>query len=421
MKILNTPVRDLTFEDVVEFCKEKQVEGIQIDYKKDFPQKGLAKHFAAFSNTRGGIIIVGVEEDTKTGLPIKWEGITNEGKLEDRVHQFASNVEPLPDYDVHTTNEVDGKVFLLIRIFEGVKTPYYPQNDSNIWVRTGNISNSIDIASPEWTELLIGKEEKAKLARENYIHMAEAIYANGLIREDKKRKTLIVNAKQKGDGSESKYYQKNLGVESAMCRVIIQPYFPRNSLASPKQIKDKISEFSYSKGFSTFPELNMESMPNGIFNFSHNYDGFIECQQVYAQGLMYHNLDVLRVDRETGKRIIYISYIAGTLFELLASAKLFYNLFGYQGVIVGFLSLEKTVEVEFEEISANGYFPRHGAINLLPEYKWELNLDTEILNNEDEFINFILSTLRDIYWGLGYADMNDNLITNFFKQSRFIS
>src|SRR5829696_7959051 len=157
MKILTTLIRELTFNDVAAFCAEKHVEGIQIDYKQDFPQKGLAKQFAAFSNTRGGIIIVGVEEDSKTGVPLKWEGIPNQGKLIDRVHQFAANVEPAPDYDVCVTDESNGNVFLLIRIFEGDRTPYYVQNDSNIYVRTGNIINLVDIASPEAQSLLFGK------------------------------------------------------------------------------------------------------------------------------------------------------------------------------------------------------------------------------------------------------------------------
>ena len=107
----------------------------------------LPKHFASFSNTRGGLIIVGVEEDDK-GLPVKWEGVKNEGKLIDRVHQNASNIDPIPNYETCITDEKNGRVFLLIRIFEGDQTPYYVQNDSNIWVRTGNISKPIDIASP---------------------------------------------------------------------------------------------------------------------------------------------------------------------------------------------------------------------------------------------------------------------------------
>jgi hypothetical protein len=50
------------------------------------------------SNRYGGLIIVGVEEDRQTGKPSKCEGITDDGKQIDRVHQFA-NVRPLPTYD----------------------------------------------------------------------------------------------------------------------------------------------------------------------------------------------------------------------------------------------------------------------------------------------------------------------------------
>lgn len=81
MDILNKSVKTFSFDNIVDFCKQKHIEGIQLDYKREFPSKGLAKHFAAFSNTRGGIIIIGVEEDRKTGIPKAWEGIKNEGKL----------------------------------------------------------------------------------------------------------------------------------------------------------------------------------------------------------------------------------------------------------------------------------------------------------------------------------------------------
>jgi len=136
MDILNKAIKSFGFEEVVDFCKEKHPEGIQIDYKKEFPKKGLSKHFAAFSNARGGVIIVGVDEDKRTSIPKSWSGIKNEGKLEERVHQFASNVKPIPAYELQTTDEKNGKVFLLIRIFEGDRTPYYVQNDANLWIRT---------------------------------------------------------------------------------------------------------------------------------------------------------------------------------------------------------------------------------------------------------------------------------------------
>lgn len=162
MNMLKKPVSEISFNEVVEFCNEAHGEGVQIDYKKDFPSNGFAKHFAAFSNTRGGIIIIGVEEDRKSGIPVSWTGVVKDAKQIEKIHQAASNVEPIPSYEVHATDEVDGKCFVLIRINEGDKTPYYVQNDFNIWVRTGNISNPIGIASPDGLELLFGKEKRPK-------------------------------------------------------------------------------------------------------------------------------------------------------------------------------------------------------------------------------------------------------------------
>lgn len=149
MDILNRSIQNFTFSDIANFCGQGIIEGIQLDYKKEVP-KDLAKHFAAFSNTRGGIIIIGVEEDPKTGRPIACNGVVYDAKIVDRIHQFASNVDPIPNYQLETTNAgPNGNVFILVRIFEGDRTPYYVQNDANLWIRTGNVSTPINIASPK--------------------------------------------------------------------------------------------------------------------------------------------------------------------------------------------------------------------------------------------------------------------------------
>ena len=111
MDILNKPITTFTFNDVVSFCQEGHHEGWQIDYKRDWPQDGLSKYFAAFSNTRGGVIIIGVEEDKTTGVPTVWDGVNNTAQSIERVHQWASHIEPLPSYEVHPTDEQSGKIF----------------------------------------------------------------------------------------------------------------------------------------------------------------------------------------------------------------------------------------------------------------------------------------------------------------------
>lgn len=125
MDILNKPNSINTFQDIVDFCKQGEREGYELDYKQDLPPGGLSKHFAAFSNTRGGLIIIGVEEDKTTGIPKAWAGIDAKAQSIETIHQWASNVTPIPRYEVHATDIQKGKFFILIRILEGDRTPYY--------------------------------------------------------------------------------------------------------------------------------------------------------------------------------------------------------------------------------------------------------------------------------------------------------
>ena len=64
MVILNEPIDRFSFEKVVSFCQEGNIEGYQLEYKQDLSsQKGLSRQFASFSNSRGGVIVLGVVED----------------------------------------------------------------------------------------------------------------------------------------------------------------------------------------------------------------------------------------------------------------------------------------------------------------------------------------------------------------------
>src|SRR6476469_7751648 len=123
MSLHNKPFHKITFQDVVDLCDAETLESVTLDYKAVLP-RDLSKHFATFSNTLGGLIIIGVEEDPKTGKPFKYEGISFESKLIDQIHQHASNVIPYPTFEVRPTDEVNGKVFILIRILEGDQPPY---------------------------------------------------------------------------------------------------------------------------------------------------------------------------------------------------------------------------------------------------------------------------------------------------------
>lgn len=416
MDILNRPINAFSFEDVVAFCQKGFPEGVEVDYKRDYPPKGLQKHFAAFANTRGGVIILGVEEDSKTGKPVRWNGVADDAKLVERVNQESCNLSPLPSYQIHKTSpNKDGRVFILIRVLEGDKTPYYVQNDSNIWIRTGNISTPIDISSPEWTELLIGKQEKAAKARNNYLKIAGVVFEEALKREERKRQRLITEAKEKNDGSDKNYYQKQLGTDIGMCEITILPYFPREALVTPQEIIDKVENYVYSKGsYGGFPDRSLEPIPEGVLHFNHGYyNGYVECQQVYSRGLLYNKLDVMRVD-EHSRRVIYLSSLARRLFIILKTAKNFYNNFGYQGVLKINVSLSNVGEMFVKLIHP---FRDEDKECLLNDYSWNFELDTSILGDEDKFKQFYVEVIRNLYWSLGIRTLSDKVLDEFLEQN----
>lgn len=422
MDILNKPIGSLNFDDVVAFCKEGHVEGIQLDYKREIP-KDIAKHFAAFSNTRGGVIIVGVEEDSKTSMPKACNGVDNEGKLVDRVHQFAANVEPLPSYEVHITNERGGKVFVLIRIFEGDRTPYYVQNDSNLWVRTGNISKLVERASPEEAELLFGKKNKAVLARKNYEERADDIYQAAMERGEEERKRLIVEEKVEldkkqveGMASKSRYVQGKLGENTAMFTVVLQPFYPQRALISPQEIMNSLDQLRVRAGWGDFPDLNMDPVPDGVLSFFWRQDdGLIKCEQIYSYGLIYLTLDVMSPD-DQGNKTVWLSSIASVLFVSLMVADKFYKLCGYQGGVIGKISLKGCRNSVVRPIVPNRYnYFGSTKRSFLDSYDWGVEVDTALLVNKTALQQYFLEKIKELYWSLGYKPDKDDVYLAFLK------
>jgi hypothetical protein len=433
MNIFNNPVSNLSFSDIAQFCKEGQIEGVQLDYKRELPSKGLAKHFSSFSNTRGGLLIIGVEEDSKTGKPITWDGLVFDTKLVDKIHQFASSVVPRPAYDVHVTDEQNGKVFILVRIFEGDQTPYYVHNDANLYIRTGNITDPISLASPEAATLLFGKKAKSDLARQNYISRTDEIFKAAINQADKERKQAIANEKeiwkreQKPESKEefhSRYKMDPLGTNTSMCTVLVQPFFPKAAIIAPQELLAKANQYRIDNHYyGCFPETQLKPIQDGVMNFEWSPNGHIQCQQIYATGLLYDADDVLRVTDKG--RIVYLSIIAAKLFMLLRSASNFYLLFGYQGGLKGFLRLENIDDVIVYPIVPEGhrldwfFFENHHG-PILSKYEWDLELDTALLHDPLSRQKFYQEKIKEIYWSLGYEKVQDGIIEKFLEQNRWL-
>jgi hypothetical protein len=379
MEILNKQIGNLSFKSIEEFCKEGHSENIQLDYKRDLSEKGLAKHFAAFSNSRGGIIIVGVEEDGDKGTPKRYAGIVNSEKLEDRVHQFAANVDPLPTYDIHITDEEAGKVFLLVRIYEGYNTPYYVLNDPNLYVRTGNITKLIDKASPEQAKILYAKGKLAELAKENNLNQVSRNYHAGLRRGEKERLRKILEnnkkLKKEPDLKIAPTPKNELGADVVMLDTTLQPQYPSTNYIKPDEIFDKGREHRVRMGnYMNFPHLDFEQIPQGIMFFKWSPGGGIYCEQILSNGTIHMSNDVLRIG-DQGNREIYISVMSSQIRLILEFAHKYLGDIGYGGGLVLNISVEKSRGSLLYPFNAVPFMDDPHKI-LHDSYNWEFFTDT---------------------------------------------
>ncbi|WP_338870474.1 ATP-binding protein [Spirosoma sp. SC4-14] len=110
-----------------------QGENIRLEFKRSIssPQR-IARTLAAFANTVGGELLIGVSDDGKiVGVPSEFREIR---KIEEATDQF---VEPAlsVSYEVLAP---DGRIVLLIRVAESEEKPHYAVDESGkrtIYVR----------------------------------------------------------------------------------------------------------------------------------------------------------------------------------------------------------------------------------------------------------------------------------------------
>jgi hypothetical protein len=434
MNLLDKEISTVTFDQVVEHCKDGHKEGIELDYKEEMPQKGIQKLFAAFSNTRGGLVVFGVVEDRSSGLPKTYEGVKDSAKLVQQIHQQAVNISPEPNYEVHATNENKGKAFVLVKILEGSIPPYYIKNDPNIWTRTGDIANPIDLASPNAVRLMFEKKKEAKLAQQNNLNFAREVFDSALQKMEAERRAEVVNEKrefekrrqeQGGDSIEfaPMVYQARLGTQASECVIAIQPYFPKKALLKPEELKDRITDYrANGRSWGEFPNLNAFTIPNGILNYRWSRsDGQYSCSQILSNGLVHDIEDIRREDNNAGTKQLSLVFLAARLFLVMRCASNIYRLAGFQAKLVLSIALDNVQGLTIRPIEGDGrmLFSDNNEV-LMPNYSWEFECDTRSLFDDESFLALYMKVLQEIYWSLGENTFSGHRVKYLIRQNNWM-
>lgn len=113
----------------------RQGEGLQVEFKKTLPHlEKIAKTLVAFANTKGGFLLIGIQDDKfVSGI----SDVEEELFMLEKANQF--HCQPMVSFAVHE-EEVFGKKVLIIEIIEGLDKPYRAQlnGDWQVFVRAGD-------------------------------------------------------------------------------------------------------------------------------------------------------------------------------------------------------------------------------------------------------------------------------------------
>ena len=406
MDITRQDINKITFKDVVDFCEQKVIENLFLDYKKDKPGD-LSKQIAAFSNASGGLIVIGVEEDANS-YPAKWEGVVNINKPVDQIHQMANNVVPLPTYELAATNEVGGRIFILLRIIEGDSAPYVTRTDPTVWIRTGNISTPVGIANREDLIQLVNKSENSESRR--------MFMKNSLIRQySDLEEHKIAADRRRIAGTETPLPAVKHTDDRSMLDIVIMPFNPTRRIVDVKELSDLntlFAKFVPNGGDLTSFTSSVQPVTNGLANLRHTRTGEVEFIQVDDTGSLAYFTD-LRTKNDQGNPSVYVYHIMKHLMDILLSASLLYRSYGYNGSIIVSTKLSNVKGLNVYRMTAGGmdqasndlYASKH-------TYNWEYRFTTAELNNKEVFIDEVADLIETMHWDLGDPGIGkDNLKT----------
>lgn len=289
MFLLNKSIDEITYDDVEKFCKKEILEGVYLDYKKDFSSKedSLAKTIASFANTEGGVIIIGVGDNKgRPKLPII--GVKNYTEVRSRVASIIiDNIFPIVMVEEKVCLSKDkSKAVVVIRVPQSNSAPHAISNRSEIYVRVKDrkkleeIEKFADLEQIEW---LMEKRKKSEELKTTLINEAKHRHNKELETEDDEDKLML-------NGS----YTRTIPFGHGYFYVV--PLYPYKALSNPDKIKDFSEEElcvnDYCNVESKFPGLyENRKVARDAVVVKENNESYTELNEF---GMFYHGEGLMK-------------------------------------------------------------------------------------------------------------------------------
>lgn len=399
------PKSPATFQDVIDFCNLQVSEGINLDYKKDLSgTKGIAKTICAFANTRGGTIIVGVEDDNnKPKLPV--EGLEFTDKLNTQVIDIVlGNIFNPIIPNIIVCEPVNNKTFIIIEVPESNNAPHAIDNDTKIYFRTGDISNPEDLADIEKIKWLLNRREKSEKFRE-------------IIKSTAVKRFLEVQKRV------SNHLQSPLICLSSL------PFYPRESYVEPNKILSLVEGLE-KEGYGRsllyqFDFSNFIPVPQGIIKSYKNHF-YYHCEinefglYYFVESIKRGNIPSVKSDSNSSEKVpgVWLFSIIQLIDLYLESLKSFYETIGFLGLV----ELEIQIDIKNQLVMgllSDSYYSREieeKTKHPLEDIHYiEVFSASTLLGNKE---NLFMKVVKKLCWDLGFSNIQEEQIDNFLKKSR---
>ena len=147
--LLSGDLRTVTYDDLCALCEAKPLlrEGVRLDFKQELPPGGINKQLAAFANTMGGVVLIGVvEQDSHVKLPL--DGIEIKPGLRERIVSAALDGIYPPLYPEVEVIAIPGtkpeRGIMIVRVSESAMAPHAIENRQRVYVRVDSVTKPHD-------------------------------------------------------------------------------------------------------------------------------------------------------------------------------------------------------------------------------------------------------------------------------------
>jgi hypothetical protein len=297
-------------EDIRSFCARFN-EGLRVEYKAsldDAVRRALPKVVSSFANSRGGVIVLGV--NAVNGVPQPpIEGF--EPAAREEIPLTIENIclenlhPPVFPRIIEVPGDASGSKFFVVEVDESAEAPHAIENSTKVYVRTGNAANPYELAQVETIIALLRRREDPTSRRRDLV---ASVHINGI------------------------------DAQAPQMEIVICPVFPMAPLCPVEDCWEFLRTAVYQATNSRF--FNFEGLrrvENGVTAIlpGRRYAG-AECAEVNCYGLVASAKQLATASRQPGLNEPYLIFadVLNSWVKIYMCSAAFFERTGFKGAVV---------------------------------------------------------------------------------------